>query len=139
MKKNQIIIIVIIAIVAAAAGFFAGKSVGSSARTDFTAGQFRNRTGGSLQSGFRPVNGEIIAADDESITVKLADGSSKIIILSDKTAINKASEGAKTDLKVGERVTAFGSNNTDGSVTAENISIGTGMFREMRGRMTPTP
>jgi hypothetical protein len=35
--------------------------------------------GGGRGMGFRPVAGEIIKADDTSITVKLQDGSSKIV------------------------------------------------------------
>lgn len=72
---------------------------------------------------FRPITGEIISSDEKSITVKLADGSSKIIILSDKTSINKASEVQKTDLKAGEKVSVFGQTNTDGSVTAQNVQL----------------
>ncbi len=69
------------------------------------------------------VLGEITSVDDKSITVKNQDGSSKIVILSDKTEINKASEAAKTDLKIGEKVSAFGTTNSDGSVTAQNIQL----------------
>jgi len=58
-----------------------------------------------------------------TITVKLPDGSSKIILLSEKTSINKASEGSVADLVVGEKVAVFGTTNTDGSVTAQNIQI----------------
>lgn len=61
----------------------------------------------------------------------MQDGSTKIIILSDQTVINKSSEGSKSDLKTGERVTTFGTENSDGSITAQNISIG-GMFRIMQ-------
>jgi len=58
-----------------------------------------------------------------TITVKLEDGSSKIILLSEKTSINKASEGSITDLTAGEKVAVFGTTNADGSVTAQNIQI----------------
>lgn len=82
--------------------------------------------------GMAPVNGEIISQDDTSITIKMPDGSSKIVILSDQTKVNKSSEGAKTDLKTGEKVTAFGTQNQDGSITAQSVSIGGGMmFRGM--------
>lgn len=101
-------------------------------------GQFRggNNGGTGGQGGFggrgnaqgmAPIRGAILSADDTSVTVKMQDGSSKIVILSGTTTINKASEGSKTDLKTGEAITAFGTANADGSVTAQNISIG-GMF-----------
>lgn len=72
---------------------------------------------------FRPVNGEIIEVNDKDITVKLSDNSSKIVHLSDSTILNKSSEGVKSDLKVGEKIAAFGTENSDGSVTAQNIQI----------------
>ncbi|MDP2860713.1 MAG: DUF5666 domain-containing protein [bacterium] len=71
-----------------------------------------------------PVSGEIIGRDDKSITVKLQDGTSRIVMFSDNTPINKASEGTKEDLKVGEKVTVFGTENSDKSVTAQNIQLG---------------
>lgn len=99
----------------------AGQAQGGQGR-----GNFQGRMNGQ---GMQPINGEVISVDDTSMTVKLQDGSSKIIILSEKTAFNKTSEGLKTDIKTGGHVTAFGSANTDGSVTAQNVSIGGGMFR----------
>ena len=79
--------------------------------------------GGRIGQGFRPVTGQILSADDKSITVKLMDGSSKIVLFSDTTTINKAAEATKTDLKTGETVAVFGAQNPDGSVTAQNIQL----------------
>lgn len=127
--------VIIVAVVGAAA-FFGGMKYQETRKGNAFAqagengqdhGQFQGGQGGN-RAGFRPVSGEIISQDDTSITVKLEDGSSKIVILSDNTAINKASTGAKSDLKIGERVAVFGTDNSDGSVTAQNISIG-GMFQ----------
>lgn len=69
------------------------------------------------------VTGQIISADATSITVKLADGSSKIVLLSGQTMINRATQGAKTDLTSGTTVAVFGATNSDGSVTAQNVQI----------------
>jgi hypothetical protein len=82
-------------------------------------GNFIRRNG----QGMQPVAGEIIAADDKSITVKMQDGSTKIVLIADTTAINKAEQGTKTDLKTGEKVLVFGSTNNDGSVTAQNVQL----------------
>ena len=95
-----------------------------------------DRTGGN--AGFRPVNGEIIGADEESITVKLSDGSSKIVLLSDKTEINKAATATKEDLKVGEKVSVFGTDNSDGSVTAQNIQLNPLFRGENAGQNLPS-
>jgi hypothetical protein len=74
--------------------------------------------------GFLPVACEIISQDDSSIIVKTQDGSTKIAILSEQTVVNKSSEGSKSDLTIGEQITVFGSENSDGVVTAQNILIG---------------
>lgn len=128
--KNNYVIIVILVLVFAGAGFFGGMKYQQSRVPVFGGGQggFRNgRTGGTgaagNRNGFRPVAGEIIASDDKSITVKLQDNSSKIVLINDKTQINKAETVNKSELKVGEKVSVFGSDNTDGSVTAQNVQL----------------
>lgn len=139
MNKNNIMITLLIAVIVGAAAFYAGMQYQISKRSNFAIGQFRGangipgnfqgRSGSSNFQGSRPVSGEIIRQDDKSITVKMQDGSSKIVILSDQASINKSSKGSKSDLKTGEQVVAFGTQNTDGSITAQNISIGGGAFR----------
>lgn len=71
----------------------------------------------------QPISGEIINIDTDSLTVKLTDGSSRIILLNDKTIYNKTASVEKTELKVGEKVGIFGSTNTDGSVSAQNVQL----------------
>jgi hypothetical protein len=132
--KNTIIIAVLVLIVAGAGGFIVGMKYQQSKQPTFSRqfngqinGQQGQRVGigqnGQNRMGFQPVNGEIINSDASSITVKLQDGSSKIVLYSDKTLINKSSSGATADLKVGEKVAVFGQTNTDGSVTAQSIQL----------------
>lgn len=75
------------------------------------------------RTGFTPVSGEILSIDDTSITVKMPDGGSKIVMISEKTTMNKASSASKSDLKVGSQVAVFGQDNSDGSVTAQSIQL----------------
>ena len=55
---------------------------------------------GWLQGG-GAASGEIIGKDEESITVNLRDGGSKIIFFSNSTKITKTADGAQEDLKQG--------------------------------------
>ncbi len=136
MKKNKnIIVTAILVVIVGSAAFFAGMKYQQSKKTTFALngqpGQFQGRQGGGFRGGntgfggggVRPVLGEIISSDSNGITVKLDDGSSKIVIVSDKTAINKAATGTREDLKTGEKVAAFGSQNSDGSITAQSIQL----------------
>ena len=131
MKQNNLIITIIVALVVGGASFYGGmqyqknQNTNNTGERQFMAGGQNGQMGqrrGNFSQGSRPVNGEIVSQDANSITVKMRDGSSKIVILSDQTTINKSSEGTKADLKTGENVTAFGTTNSDGSVTAQNVS-----------------
>lgn len=137
--KNANILAIALLVIGLGAGFFGGMQYQKSQRGQLGAnGQPNNQQGrrvGMGQNGAnRPVAGSIISADDKSITVKLADGSSKIVLLSDQTQINKAEVAVKSDLKAGETVAVFGSANSDGSVTAQNIQLNP----QTRGFGTPS-
>jgi hypothetical protein len=67
--------------------------------------------------------GEITKIDDTSLTIKTMDGGSKIILISDSTVINKATQGSKSDLKTGLKISIIGDSNTDGSITSKTINI----------------
>lgn len=135
MKKEVLVPVVIVSLIFAGVGFFGGmqfqKSKSNTRGGNFMmtggqrgggqgAGQGGNRMMG--QAGFRPTIGEIISKDDKSITVKMEDGSSKIVLISDTTQINKTDPGSKNDLSVGTKVGVFGADNS-GTVTAQNIQI----------------
>jgi len=74
-------------------------------------------------SGFRQNYGDIINIDEKTLTLKMADGSSKIVLLSDTTKINQSITAAKTDLVVGTKIMVNGETNSDGSITSRNIEI----------------
>ncbi len=129
--KNISTITIILVVIAAGAGFFGGMKYQQShstnlqmtARSDgsngMRTGQFGQRGGGR---GGATV-GEVLSRDDKSITIKLMDGSSKIVLLSDKTPINKTTQATMADITVGTRVAVFGAANSDGSVTAQNVQL----------------
>jgi hypothetical protein len=143
IKENFNLVTMAVILVIGGAAFFGGMKYQQSKVSPAGQGQFvagnpfsgnRNRdqagagtntqTGvGQRRMGNGQVIGEISGVDTKSITVKSADGSSKIILISDKTAINKATSGQISDLKVGEKVSVFGTANTDGSVSGQNIQL----------------
>ena len=140
MKKNLPIVIVIIVLVAGAA-FYGGMKYQSSkspSRGQFTAGlpNFIGEGGQPMGAGTRSgsvgknnvgfINGEILSADDQSVTIKLRDGGSKTVFYSASTSIGKMATGTAEDLIVGTSVMATGKTGTDGSLTAETIQIRSG-------------
>ena len=146
-SMNSKIIMGVIAVVFAAAGFFGGMKY-QQGKTPAFGGQFRagqgvpngrggtgGQAGGNRPNGFRPVSGEVVNIDDKSMTVKMMDGSTKIVILSDNATYNKSADGSKSDIKAGTQIAVFGTENSDGSVTAQNVQINP----VMRMNGTPRP
>jgi len=136
---KNLYIIIIIAVIVAAGAFYGGMKYGQG--KSLTPQSFQNMTqqqrqqlfanaGGGAPSGTRTGQGtsgfsagQIIAKDDKSITIKMQDGSSKIVFYSNTTQVQKSTNGTSADLQIGQEVTANGTSNSDGSVTAQTIQI----------------
>lgn len=82
-----------------------------------------NRMGGGNRGGAGFANGEVVSVDDKSLTVKMRDGSSKVIILSVSTQVLKSAVGTLVDVPTGTEITVVGSPNSDGSITAQSIQV----------------
>jgi len=84
-------------------------------------------TNGQRNGGLRGFGGgtigQVLSKDANSITVKLPDGSTKIVFFSGTTTIDKTAQGTSGDLKTGETVAVNGSANSDGSITAQRITV----------------
>jgi hypothetical protein len=149
-NKSNIIIVILVVIIVGIAAFFGGVKYQEMHRTKNPAnmmfgaqgqrGQFAQRFGkGSGPGGFAgggAVMGQIVSADANSITVKMDDGSSKIVNLSSNTKISKTDTASVSDLKTGQKVAAFGTTNSDGSISAENIQLNP---QTMMRKVSPTP
>ncbi len=127
---KRILIIVGVLVLLGAGAFFGGMKVGESKnpKISFTEpGNFQPGNGtakmGNGQQGAGLVSGEILSKDEDSITVKLRDGGSKIVLFSDSTDIGKFVDGTSADLEVGKTVTVTGKTNQDGSITAQSIQL----------------
>lgn len=141
IKKNNLILIIVPALIAAVLSFYAGTIYQKGKSANLTANQpgapagqmagrpdsansagQQKRTGQG--NGFQPVSGEIVSLEDNTLTIKASDGSSKIVVFSDSTVINTTTTGSKTDLASGANVMVIGTTNSDGSVTAKTLNVG---------------
>lgn len=91
------------------------------------AGQFRAGQGiGGMRNGQGAgvTVGQILSNDNTSLTIKLPDGGSKIVFYNNSTNITKNTPGVSGDLKVNENVIVNGVANSDGSINAQSIQLG---------------
>ncbi len=128
MKKYLLIILSVI--VVGGITFYGGMKYGQSkssqvnnSRNFQQMGNFNAIQRGGSQQGNGFVSGDIISKDNNSITIKLRDGGSKIILFSDTTKIMKSTDGLASDLITGEQVSVNGTANQDGSITAQSIQL----------------
>ncbi len=139
--KKTIWYVIIAAVVAGGIGFFAGMQIekgNSVSQNGLGSGRtFQGQTGLPAQAGAQNgrqrsfsgqgnggfAGGEILSKSDTGITLKLNDGSSRIVIFSDATKVMKSVEGSKDDLALGSQVTVQGVLNQDGSITAQTVQL----------------
>ncbi|MES2006641.1 MAG: DUF5666 domain-containing protein [Patescibacteria group bacterium] len=130
--KNKKIIAGVAAVVLLGGGFGGGYVFANSQSPKMPEfgksgnGQFMMRTGGAGGTTRTVGNftaGEIISRDANGVTIKMQDGSTKIVLVGASTQVMKSTSGTADDLKVGENVTISGSTNSDGSVTAQSVQL----------------
>lgn len=136
--KKQLPFFILVVVLIAAGSFFGGFKYGQTKKTSNQNGfrqmagnwQGQNRNGAGNLNIANFTSGEIIAKDDQSITVKTVDPrqpnnqiGSKIIFFSDTTSIIKNATGTPAELIIGETVMVSGTTNSDGSLTASSIQL----------------
>lgn len=139
MNKKQIVISLSIAICTLFIGFATGSFYQARKTRGFNSGNFQKRfengktmmqengqPGGNRAIGMKPVIGEVLSFEGDILTVKLSNGESKMVLLTEKTAIGKSSVAKKEDIKIGEKLTVIGTDNADGTTTATDIRLGDG-------------
>ncbi len=128
---NKQIILGIVGLLVIAGAFYGGMTYAKSkipARGQFGNGQFvanGQLPGGDARGGMNGgfTSGEIISKDASSITIKMQDGSTKIVLVSGSTQVMKTASGNLSDLINGTNVVITGSTNSDGSITGQSIQI----------------
>lgn len=148
MKTNLQPSIIIVGILLCGATFYAGTRYQSGVDAKNQTARYAARGTGQypqngrngtnrMMGGFRPVSGEVLSIDSKLMTVKVSDGSSKNVYLSDKLEVTKTTKAAVSDIKIGSSVAAFGNEGSDGSLTASTIQLDpVGMFKPST---SPTP
>src|SRR5258706_6762867 len=109
MKANKnIIIAVLLVVLALGGGFFAGMQYEKSKSPSLAGGngQFFRRFGqnGQNSQAVRPVRGQVLSIDSTGMTVKLMDGTSKIVVVSPSTSFVKSTAASSSDVKSGDTV-----------------------------------
>lgn len=128
MKNKNMLIAVVLIVIALGGGFFAGMQYQKSQRGNLAGGAaFQNggmlRRFGQNGQNFRPVRGQVLSLDNTTMTVKLQNGNSEIVVLSPSTQYVRSATAAATDVKSGDTVMVVGTQNADGSVTADTVSL----------------
>jgi hypothetical protein len=67
--------------------------------------------------------GQVLSFSGGTMTIKMTDGSTKLVLVGSSTAILKTAQGSAADLSAGTEVVVGGTPNSDGSVTAQSIQI----------------
>lgn len=81
-----------------------------------------NPSRGGIRRG-SPISGQVLTLDVGSITVKLQDGSNKIVYTSASTTVTSSIPATVNDISVGKQIVGTGTTASDGSITAATIQI----------------
>jgi len=133
MKNKNNLISVGLVIVFTGIGFFAGVKYNQAKQPSFSrapngfARGANQSVGGNLpskaDSGSEMIRGKVVGKDDQGIALELDDGSSKLVLVSATTQINKAIEASIDDLAVDDQIMVFGQLDSSGAVTASQIQV----------------
>ena len=120
---------IVVTVVLVVGSYFMGSSHGQTvAKNTFAqsrsgAGMNGGRMGGRFGAGGGVVTGSVLSKDATSMTVKMRDGSTKIVLYTGSTQVSKSAAGTADDVTVGTNISVIGTQNTDGSVTAQTVQI----------------
>lgn len=132
-KSKAIATVIVIALISFGFGFLASNlakpksSANGFSQAAFGQGGQRgammgaNRTGRAGGAGF--INGTLLKKDATSMTVKLRDGSSKLVLIASSTKALKMADTTLDEFTVGSEVMINGTPNSDGSVTAQTVQV----------------
>jgi len=131
--KKIILIYVVLILIAGGGGFYGGMRYQQTKNSlsNFSRQQnLQGNAGAALRQGVAGrgagagfLSGEVMAKDDQSLTLKMTDGSSKIVFFAASTVISKTAAGTINDVEINKQVMVSGTQNSDGSYTAQTIQL----------------
>jgi hypothetical protein len=146
MKRWLIPVAIVVVIAVGLGAFFGGRAIGGGtpspeqamkvlqnltaeqrqalAQSSGSSGAAAGAPTGAAGPGGNMTSGSILSRDANSITVKLSDGSTKLVLYSDSTTISVNKDGSSSDLTTGQEVRVSGTSNSDGTITATSIQCG---------------
>lgn len=134
--KNKLPIYILIVLIVAALSFYGGMKyqqskkpsfsfnggIGSNGGNNFNR-NFGNRMGFATTTREQMIIGEIISKDDNTLTLKLPNGNSLMVIYSQETKIEKSEPAQLSDLEIGKTIRVFGKLNAASTISATSIQI----------------
>lgn len=117
--KREILFLIILILVATAA-FYGGMKYQQSKMPQRI---FFQRGGQTIQAREGMFYGEVISKDEKNLTLKLPDGSTRIVFLSEQTEFLKTTEGDLNDIEVGKQIMIIGNQTIEGAFVAEQIHL----------------
>jgi len=138
-KKTKIIGSLVIIIIVS---FLFGMYYGKSSRKFSPNNSFGERVGqsnmmnkvGGQRNGNNFINGEILSLAENSLTIKLMEGGSKIIFFSTSTEVQKMETANLSELTAGKQISITGTTNSNGSIIAKSIQIRTEIKQNLERR-----
>ncbi len=133
MKNSSVIALAIVCLLlGGAAGYlvtttFIKPGLKSFGAVNLGGGQFARggntvRTGGG-SNNIGIMSGELLKMDKGSLSIKLRDGSLKLVLTTSSTEALKMVSSTLDTLKIGENVMVSGISNSDGSLTAQTVQV----------------
>ncbi|MEJ0054148.1 MAG: DUF5666 domain-containing protein [bacterium] len=125
MRKN-VLYGIGIAVIALGIGFYSGIAYAGGhgpARGGMAPGNFAGGMRGGFAGRSGLVSGTVLSKDAGSITIRMMNGSTRIVLTSASTTVAKSAPGSLADVAAGENVSVSGTANSDGSLTADSLEL----------------
>ncbi len=134
MQSKTIGIAVVALIIGGVIGYVVPHSAAAKAPTGFAGrtgavGQFgrggftRGAAGTNGTNSGNVLTGTVVSVAGQDVTIKMPDGSSRLVLVTPNTTVSKSVTGSLSDVTSGSNVLVSGTSNSDGSLSADLIQL----------------